>query len=194
MQQTEIGQFSLRINGKLFNLLPSLRNMAKIANAKRILTTYDMIHSARVPDWIRCNIGREILLACCDDEKIDDYLVKCANQEPIENKNSISVNDQVIVACALMRHGIAGVNRPQHAGSKKSTKAADKFDINKTVADAMIHFGLSKSEALDLTMSEFYYLLAAKYPSESASTSTPSLNDHKAAMKALMERNKQGAK
>jgi hypothetical protein len=189
MQETQIGIFTLNIDGKQFKLIPSLRNMAKLANAKRILTIYDMIHSHIVPDWLRCNIGREILLACSDSEDIDTHLIKCRNQKPHLNNKKISVNDQVLVAAALMRHGIAGVNRPKHAGSKGKGKPLDEFDINKIVADAMIHFGLSKQEALNLTMSEFYYLLASKYPADSKKQDTPSLADHKAAMKVLMEQN-----
>lgn len=189
MQSTEIGEFSLKIGEKQFKLLPSLRNIATLASATRIITMYEMIHSPKVPNWIRLEIGREILLACSDKENIDKHLIKCRNQKPHLNKNKISINDQIVVAAALMRHGIAGVNRPEYAGTKSSKKkAVTKFDVNSIVADAMIHFGLSKAEALDLTMSEFCHLLAAKFPPETSKEDTPSIDDHKAAMKALMEK------
>jgi hypothetical protein len=189
MQQAEIGHFAVTINNKTFNLIPSLRNMAKLANATRILTFYEMIHSSKVPDWIRLDLARDILLACSNDAAIDKHLIKSRRQKPHLNKDKISINDQVVVAASLMRHGIAGVNRPDYSGNKGKSKPLDKFDVNKIVADAMIHFGLSRSEALDLTMSEFCQLLAAKFPPESSKQDTPSLDDHKAAMKALMEKN-----
>jgi hypothetical protein len=191
MQSTQIGQFSLTIEDKTFNLLPSLRNMAKIANSRRVLVMYEMIHSPKIPDWLRVDIGREILLACSDNPDIDKHLIKCKRQKPHLNKHKISINDQVIVAASLMRHGIAGVNRPEYAGEKKGkAKPMTEFDVNKIVADAMIHFRLSESDALDLTMSKFSYLLASKFPPESNKETTPSLDAHKEAMKALMERNK----
>lgn len=191
MQSLEIGHFSVTINDKTFSLIPSLRNIAKIADSKRILRMYEMIHSPRIPVWLRLEIGRDVLLACSDNEEIDAHLIYCRKQKPHLNKNTISINDQIVVAAALMRHGVAGVNRPSYEGSKKSTgKALDKFDVNKIVSDAMIHFGLSKQEALDLTMSEFCYLLASKFPSESSKINTPSIEDHKAVMKALLEKNK----
>lgn len=193
MQQAQIGHFSLTVGDQKFELLPSLRNMAKLANAKRILTMYDMIHSPKVPNWLRLDIAREILLACSNNEAIDKYLIKCRKQKPHLNQHKISISDQIVVAASLMRHGIAGVNRPKYEGSKKSKgKAVTEFDVNKIVADAMIHFNLSEEEALNLTMSKFSYLLAAKFPPESSREDVPSLEAHKEAMKALMEKNKNG--
>ncbi len=191
MQSTEIGEFKLRIDGQLFNLVPSLRNMAKIADSKRLLLIYEMIHSPKVPDWLRCDIGRDVLFACSDNEAIDKHLIKSKRQKPHLNKHKISINDQVVVAAALMRHGIAGVNKPAYAGGDKGRgKPATEFDVNKIVADAMVHFNLSESDALDLTMSKFAHLLAAKFPPESASNPAPTLSDHKAAMQELARRNK----
>lgn len=192
MQQTQTGHFSLTVNGNTFNLIPSLRNMAMLTNSKRILLLYEMIHSPKIPTWLRLDLGREILLACSGDKSIDTHLIKCWNKKPHINNKKISMNDQIVVAAALMRHGIAGVNRPVYEGTNKGNgKSLDEFDVNKIVADAMIHFGLSESDALDLTMSKFCYLLAAKFPVDtSKKDAAPSLDDHKAAMKALMEQNK----
>jgi hypothetical protein len=192
MQSAEVGHFSLNINNKTFNLVASLRNMAKLANAVELIEIYETLHDRFMSDWMRISVARQVLLACSDNPGIDEYLIKCNNMKPHLNNNQISINDQVMVAAALMRHGIAGVNRPKYAGSDKKSKAADRFDVNSIVADAMIHFGLSKAEALDLTMSEFCHLLAAKFPPESSKNDTPSLDDHKAAMKALMEKNNNG--
>ena len=191
MQAAQIGHFSLDVNGDKFELIPSLRNIAKIASAKRILVLYELIHSPKVPTWLRLDTAREILLACSNKESIDKYLIKCKNQKPHLNQHKISINDQIVVAAALMRHGVAGVNRPEYEGSKKGNSAAlEEFDVNKIVADAMIHFRLSEGDALDLTMSKFCYLLASKFPPESSKQTTPTLDAHKEAMKALMEQNK----
>lgn len=188
MQSAEIGQFSLDIDGKNFSLIPSLRNMAKLASSKKILSMYDMIHSPVVPDWLRLDIARDIFIACCDKKSIANHLIKTRNMKPHLNSRCISANDQIVVAASLIRHGVAGVNRPKYAGSSKSSgKGLDEFNVNKIVADAMIHFSLSEEEALNLTMSKFYYLLSAKFPSDSVKQDTPSMEQHKAAMKALRE-------
>jgi hypothetical protein len=190
MQSTNIGHFALTIDGQTFNLLPSLRNMAKIDDSKHILWMYEAIHNQSLADYIRIDIGREVLLACSDNAEIDKHLIQCRNKKPHLNKHKISINDQVVVAASLMRHGIAGVNRPEYAGEKSGkSKPLDEFDVNKIVSDAMIHFRLSESDALDLTMSKFSYLLAAKFPPDSVKETTPSLDAHKEAMKALIEKN-----
>ena len=191
MQQAEIGHFSLTINDIVFNLVPSFKAIAKIADSVRILRLYDMIHSPQIPSWLKLEIARDTLLACSDKASINDYLVKVRKQKPHLNSKCISMSDQITVAAALLRHGVAGVNRPKYAGDNKAKgKAIDAFDVNAIVAQAMIHFGLSKSEAENLTMSEFCQLLSAKFPPDSEKQETPSLEAHKEAMKALMEKNK----
>lgn len=191
MQKAEIGHFSLNIEGKEFDLVPSFKAMSGLANSVRILRMYEMIHSLQVPTWLKLEIGRDVILACSDDKDIGHYLVKVKNMKPHLNNRCISMSDQITVAASLLRHGIAGVNRPKYAGDKGAKgKAMDKLDINAITAQAMIHFNLSKSEAESLTMSEFCHLLAAKFPPESDSSDSPSLDAHKAAMKALMEKSK----
>ena len=191
MQSSEVGQFSLDIDDKTFTLLPSFKNMAKIADSKEILEYYNTIHNDYAAPWLRLSVAREILLACADSKDIDNNLIHCEGMEPQLKENTISANDQVLVAAALMRHGIAGVNRPKYAGSSKGkAKPIDTFDVNRLVADAMIHFKLSEHDALNLTMSKFCFLLAAKFPTDSKESDSPSLDDHKKAMQALINRGK----
>ena len=163
--------------------------MAMLASSTRILLLYEMIHSPKVPFWLRLDIAREILLACSSERGIDKHLIKCRNQKPHLSNKKISMNDQIVVAAALMRHGVAGVNRPEYEGSEKASgKRIEEFDVNKIVANAMIHFNLSESDALDLTMTKFCYLLASKFPVDTDKKQVvPSLDAHKEAMKKLME-------
>ena len=183
MQQAETGHFSVNIYGKQYNLVASLENMAKIASSKRILNIYDMMHSKIVPNSVLIDVARNVLMACCDDPSLDEHLVRIRRGKPLLKHNTISVNDQVVVAASLLRHGIAGVNKPKSKATPKKGQAEPLrvFDVNKIVADAMIHFDLSRAEAMQLTMSDFYHLLAAKYPPEKRSKDL-SLEAHIAAM------------
>ena len=184
MQDTQIGHFAVIVDGKKYSLTPTLRNMAKLADARRLIVFYDMIHSQKVPDHILVDLSREIILACSDSARIDENLIKCKRGKPHITPRSFSANDQVVVAAGLMRHGIAGVNRPRNAGTGKSSREVEEFDVNKIVADAMIHFEMSRKEALDLTMSEFYLLVAAKFPPESSGNNAPSVKAHNEVMEA----------
>ena len=191
MQSTQLGYFAVDIHDKHFELLPSFRNMAKIADADRLLLLYDVIHSPKATLGVLVSLSREILLACSTDASIDDYLVRTKRSKPYITPRSISVNDQILVAAALMRHGIAGVNKPK-TGLKPSAAGMQKFDVYKFVADAKNHFGMSIEEAWNLTMTEFCYHLASHFPPESAEHNAPSLDAHKAAMKQLMEEQSNG--
>ena len=192
MQSAEIGLFSMSVDGRTFNLIPNLKNVAKIADKVRILLIYEMIHSPKVPDWYRLDIARDIILACSDSPDIDKHLIRSCRQMPYVNKHKISINDQVMLAAALMRHGVAGVNRDKATVNGKTPKAATEFDVNKIVSYATVVLKMSTSDALNLTMSEFCYRWAAKYPKETKQSDAPSMDAHKRVMKALMEKNKNG--
>lgn len=191
MQNAQIGHFAVDISDKHFDLIPSFRNMAKIASADRLLLLYDVIHSTKATTDVLINLSREILLACSSDSDIEQYLVKTQRRKAYITPRSISVNDQIVVAAALMRHGIAGVNRPK-TGLKKSVRGMEKFDVYSFVADAKNHFNMSLEEAWGLTMTEFCYHLASHFPPESAEHNAPSLDAHKEAMKAMMEGDNHG--
>lgn len=184
MQDTQMGHFSVKVGGDKYNLTPSLRNMSRLASASRLIVFYDMMHSNKVPENVLIDLSREIILTCADSEEIDKHLIKCKRGKPHITKDSFSASDQVVVAAGLIRHGVAGVNRPNNAGSRKASgKEVTEFDVNRVVAESMIHFGLSRAEALDLTMSEFYQLLAAKYPQESSSDDAPTVKAYTDTMK-----------
>lgn len=188
MQNTELGHFSVEIDGNEFNLTPSFRNISKLANSSDLLLIFRVMHSKEALTCTLVTTAREIMLACVDKPKeFDKYLINMPNKKPhIKSNNAISAQDQVVVAAALMRHGVAGVNRPK-TGLRAGGKAMTEFNVYKHVADAKQHFGLSIDEAWDLTMSEFCYHLASAFPPESAGQAPPSLDAHKAAMEADKE-------
>lgn len=192
MQQTEIGEFSVSIDGDEFNFSPTLRNIAKIADAESILRVYDAIHSTSTSVWYRLSIAYDVLYSCCDRKEIKKYLVRTKNLKPYFNQHSMSINDQINVAAALLRHGISGVGAPDYEGSKKAKgKTMTDFNVHKVASEAMIHFKMSESDAMNLTMTKFRYLLAAKFPSEAVKNreNAPSMDAHKAIMKAAYEAN-----
>lgn len=193
MQQAEIGEFSASIDGKEFLFMPTLRNIAKIASSDQILSIYNMVHSMQVPVWLKLDLAKDVLKNCCVTDGFEKHLIKVRNMKPHFNKDSMSVNDQIVVAAALLRHGISGVNSPDYEGSRKAKgKAPTEFNVHKIASEAMIHFNMSESDAMNLTMSKFRYLLAAKFPSEATKNreNAPSIEAHKAIMKAAMEKAK----
>jgi len=188
MQDTELGHFTVEVDGEQFELTASFRNMASLANASDLLLIFRAMHSKEALVRTLVTTARDIMLACTDKpEALDKYLVNMPHKKPhIKSRHAISAQDQIVVAAALMRHGVAGVNRPK-TGLKPSGKAMDEFNVYQHVAEAKQHFGLSIDEAWGLTMTEFCYHLAAAFPPESAGQSAPSIDTHKAAMEADKE-------
>lgn len=165
MQNTEIGHFGVEIDGEYFQLVPSLRAMSKLANADEIMLIYRSLHNPCTLTSSLIDMSFDVLTACCDKPtKLKRYLAQSRNGKPhFVSRNAVAVSDQIQVAAALMRHGVAGVNKPKTSLTGKG-KPMTKFDVYRFVADAKQHFGVSMTEAWNMTMSEFYYHLAAKFP------------------------------
>lgn len=190
MQTAELGHFAVTIDGQTYQLNATLRNMAKLADAKRLIRYFDMLHNSRVPVNVLLDVSREVFLACSDSPEIEKHLIKCRRMKPHISPRSLSINDQINVAAALMRHGVAGVNKPDN-GLKSGGGSVTEFNAYEIVATAKNHFGMSLTEAWDLTMSEFAYHLASHFPSKQRTGEAPSIDDHKLAMKMLREKAEQ---
>ena len=194
MQSTEIGHFVIKAYGNEFSLIPSLENMSKLADPKGLIRIYNLIHSKGAPINILVDLARQIILTCSSSDEIGDYLVWIKRGKPQLKKRMLSMNDQVAIAAGLMRHGIAGVNRPKMKGDKKKGKALDKFDVNRIVADIMVNFNMSRKEALQLTMSEIYQLIGAANRPDEQDADLPSVDEHISLMERIKQASEEGAK
>lgn len=185
MQNTEIGHFALEVNGEYFSLIPKLNNMAKLASAEDLMLYFRCMHSASTLQRTLIDMSHDVFMACCDKpQQIKKYLVETRNGKPhFISRHAVSISDQIQVAAALLRHGIAGVNRPRNALTGKG-KPMDRFDVYRFIADAKQHFGVTLTEAQNMTMTEFYYHLAAAFPPTGAE---PDINAHKEAMETDKE-------
>ncbi|AZU97927.1 hypothetical protein [Vibrio phage LP.1] len=187
MQTAELGHFAVIIDGTKYNLKATLRNMANLADSRRLVRYFDMLHNPKLPVNVLLDVSREVILACSDSPQIEKHLIKCRRMKPHITKDSFSINDQINVAAGLMRHGIAGVNRPDN-GLKSGGGDVSEFNAYEMVAAAKNHFGMSLSEAWDITMSEFAYHIASHFPTKQTKGEVPSMDDHKLAMQMLREK------
>lgn len=193
-QNTQIGHFAVDINNQRFEFKPSLRAMSRLADAVELMQIYKALHSRYTKSTTLISMSQDVLLTCVDKPKdFERYTVGVSyakdhrGKPHFKSKLAISINDQIQVAAALMRHGIAGVNRPKNSLQGEGVPMKE-FDVYRFVADAKHHFGVSLTEAWEMTMSEFYYHLAAAFP---PTGKEPDIDAHKAAMeqdKALYDK------
>ena len=107
-----------------------------------------------------------IMQACCDE----DISVLVGSYKPTARgvkyvHGLMPVNDIIIIARNLLDHGIIGkspLKVPQRSESQKKT--TNEFNASQYIISARTHFGMTREEAEDLSMTEFQQMIKNKYP------------------------------
>lgn len=78
----------------------------------------------------------------------------------------------LVIAQSLITHGIIGKAKVRHLQRHESGEATSEFRAFEYISAARNHFGMSRAEAEQLSMTEFQLLIAAKYPDQKGFTKT----------------------
>ena len=189
---TEIGELRISLTDKSFFFKPSFRAMNEIGTPKEIVEMYAtlngadylavMQHVGNLPFGAQMQVmkavskpvyGRHVLSAayivmqsCCDE----DISVLVGSYKPTARgvryvPGLMPVNDIIIIARNLLDHGIIGkspLKVPQRSESQKKT--TNEFNASQYIISARTHFGMTREEAEDLSMTEFQQMIKNKYP------------------------------
>lgn len=115
-----------------------------------------------------------VLTACCDDD-IGDLVGwmkpgKSRKRGFVWRPGSMPPESMVIVAQNLMMHGIIGKAKVRKLQRYETNETTAEFRAADYIMAARNHFGISREEAENLTMTEFSLLLNAKYPNQNGFT------------------------
>ena len=115
-----------------------------------------------------------VLTACCDDD-IGDLVGwmkpgKSRKRGFVWRPGSMPPESMVIVAQNLMMQGIIGKAKVRKLQRYESHATTAEFRAADYIMAARNHFGISREEAENLTMTEFSLLLNAKYPNQKGFT------------------------
>ena len=189
---TEIGELRISLTDKSFFLKPSFRAMNEIGTPKEIVEMYatlngadylqTMQHIDGLPFGAQMQVmkavskpvyGRHVLSAafiimqaCCEE----DVSMLIGGWKPAARgmryvPGVMPVNDIIIIARNLLDHGIIGkspLKVPQRSESQKQT--TNEFNASQYIISARTHFGMTREEAEDLSMTEFQQMIKNKYP------------------------------
>ena len=86
------------------------------------------------------------------------------------HKGVMNPQDMVILAQSLMMHGIIGKAKVRKLQRHETNEKTSEFRAADYVIAARNHFGISREEAENLTMTEFSLMLIAKYPDQKGYT------------------------
>lgn len=226
---TEIGELRISLADKSFFLKPSFRAMNEIGTPKEIVEMYatlngadylqTMQHIEGLPPGAQIQVmktvskpvyGRHVLSAayivmqaCCEE----DVSILIGGWKPTARgvryvPGVMPVNDIIIIARNLLDHGIIGksplkIPEKMEDSSKKTT---NEFHASQYIISARTHFGMTREDAEDLSMTEFQQMIKNKYPEPKGFTREQREEEYENAisdrerMKALEERKKLRAK
>lgn len=225
---TEIGELRISLADKSFFLKPSFRAMNEIGTPKEIVEMYatlngadylqTMQHIEGLPPGAQIQVmktvskpvyGRHVLSAayivmqaCCEE----DVSMLIGGWKPTARgvryvPGVMPVNDIIIIARNLLDHGIIGkspLKVPQRSESQKQT--TNEFNTSQYIISARTHFGMTREEAEDLSMTEFQQMIKNKYPEPPGMTreeydqAYDDLQDMRAKRKAKAAKKKEGVK
>lgn len=196
----EIGELLISVGPDDFFFRPSFINMTRIGEPAEIVQTfYDLHHDevtaliqsaidayGYVPPWLITHLksstyGRKALIAasnvlssCCikDVTALTGELrvAKAAGKAFKLRRGLMDEFDMLVIAQSLITHGIIGKAKVRHLQRHESGEATSEFRAFEYISAARNHFAMSRTEAEQLTMTEFQLLISSKYPDQKGFT------------------------
>ena len=196
----EIGECLISVGEKEYFFRPSFINMTRIGEPKEIVQAFYELHHDEIsnvlqsafdayeliPEWLIQHIkstsyGRNaimaamtVLAACCDHDVthlIGEIRPAKASGKTFKiRRGSMDEFDMLVIAQSLITHGIIGKAKVRKLQRHEGSERTNEFNAFEYVSAARNHFGMSRVEAEQLSMTEFQTLIAAKYPDQKGFT------------------------
>jgi len=196
----EIGECLITAGEDEYFFRPSFAAMSRIGEPQEIVQTFADLHHdeltplieratdayGHVPAWLiehirSCNYGKRALMAamtvmqaCCEvdlSDLIGELRPARAKGRAFKRRMGLMGDfEMLLIAQSLITHGIIGKAKVRQLQRHESGKATTEFNAFDYVSAARNHFSMTRSEAEQLTMTEFQHMLAAKYPDQKGFT------------------------
>lgn len=114
--------------------------------------------------YLQLQTAKEVLKYCCNDD-ITDLI---GGQK--KKKGLIPEQTIYLLAKSLLDYGIAGRAKVRISQRNEAKSYTSEFEITDYINNARIYLGLSLDEAKKLTMTEYIYLMAKKFPDNDGMT------------------------
>lgn len=196
----EIGECLISAGEEEFFFRPSFAAMSRIGEPQEIVRAFYDLHNDEVtpliqraldaygtiPAWLIAHVSRKeiskpaiiaamgVLTACCERDlsRLIGEIIpgKSGKWTFVYRKGAMSTVEMVLIAQSLITHGIIGKAKVRQLQRHESGQATTKFNAFEYISAARNHFGISRDEAEQLSMTEFQMMLAAKHPDQKGFT------------------------
>ena len=197
---TEIGECLISTKKRDYLFRPSFSAMTRIGRPEEIVQAfYDINHDTvtpllsrayeaygSIPAWLIEHVNKtefaakaisaaiNILQACCDDDcsELTGEMMpsRRRNGSLVWRSGSMSFEQILLVASSLITHGVIGKAKTRQLQRNEGKTSTAEFQAIEYINSARAHFGMTREEAEQLTMTEFAMLINAKYPPEKGFT------------------------
>lgn len=196
----EIGECLISTQDADYMFRPSFANMMRIGEPQEIVQAFYDLHSdevtplveravaayGHVPAWLiehvrNSTYGKRALMAAltvmeacseCDiSSLIGEFRPAKAKGKPFKRRaGQMGDFEILLIAQSLITHGIIGKARVRQLQRHENSQGTSEFSAFEYISAARNHFGISREEAENLTMTEFQHMLNAKYPDQKGFT------------------------
>jgi hypothetical protein len=115
-----------------------------------------------------------VLAACCESDvsRLTDDIIpgKSGKWAFVYRAGLMNAVEMVLIAQSLITHGIIGKAKIRQLQRHESAQATTEFRSFDYISAARNHFGISRAEAEQLSMTELQLMLNAKYPDQKGFT------------------------
>ena len=196
---TSIGEMVISTTDKDFFFKPSFNAMANIGTPQEIVEIYATINGLSAQKAITAAFssyghmtpfvlkaiskpayGREVLSAaiiimrsCCEDDisgLVGSW--KPSKKGMMYVRGGMPIADVVTIGRRLIEHGVVGMSKMRKLQRDEGKKGefTKEFNTMEYISMARAHFGMSRVQAEDLTMTELQELIKVKFPQKAGFT------------------------
>lgn len=170
--QTDVGEVGIRVDQDFYYFRPSFKAMAKIGSPTELASIYKLMvmaygqkdnkhHYLYKNALCLFNLACKVLEAC----KLNTDCITPLTGTKFKGKHiekALPYQDLVVLSFHLLRWGVYGDPLPNLKST--SEKEVESINMREYIAASMVHLGLSKQDAENLTMVEYQRACEVKFP------------------------------
>ena len=150
---SEYGYGEIIIGQQVFEIAPTLKNMAKIGDSKAIMEHIESLQSQTNHSFLLLDALH--VINCCSDKPICVDFIESKRTNGIKPKgiDQDEIPRLAVVALNCLKHGVLG--EPTELSQAEMVENDSEIDPYKAIDHAVAYMGFSREEAANMTMTEF---------------------------------------
>lgn len=162
MANVAAGELGVIVDGWEYVFRPSFRALSELGSAEELAALLDRIQRANASGF---SAALAVLSVCCDDDDVGDvigFYREVAGRLRYVQKR-LPWEDVYVLGVRCLVNGMVG-SLEKAKRIKPSDKPPRNFDPAEFASAAMVHLGLSRDDAWNMTMVEFQRAMMIKHP------------------------------